>query len=436
MAITQQGWRAGTSGGGGGGLTSLPIENTLYVAKNGNDATGERNRLDKPFLTIAGANSVAQLNDCVYVFSGLYVETGDTFSSGVFYHLEDGASVTNSAGALVRDDGVNAKAINIFGNGRLATSSVGAFCVDLTVSTANIECFSISGDNAMILGGECNIIVRSQISANSGVGIALVNDASGYIEFDTLNSINTFAGISANITSVTTSTSDDLYIKGRRFLAEPSGKGAGVYNLFNEGNQLITFEILETICLTQFPMSNIATSNIVFKNGFFKHSNVPSSQGTGFIVNDAKLDLINCTILSRINSFNIQATFCEINLLNCYLSCVGILPNITCNENSTLYIQDSILETNNQDSGANIRTNGTTPVLVIANSQLINELPLGGGQFCIDAQVLDVGETLDIRIQGVCVATFPTSTEIVNLITGTNIIASVNAITIPRNKLP
>lgn len=428
MAITQQGWRAGTSGGGGG-LTSLPIENTLYVAKNGNDATGERNRLDKPFLTIAGANSVAQLNDCVYVFSGLYVETGDTFSSGVFYHLEDGASVTNSAGALVRDDGVNAKAINIFGNGRLATSSKGASCVDLTVSTANIECYSISGSNGMILGGACNIIVRSQIVANSGVGISLVNDASGYIQFETLNSSGGESGISAN-----TTTSDDLYIKGIYFSASPLGViTAQVYNLFNSGLQVITFEILETVCLSAYPICDASEGNYIFKNGLFNQTTI----SVGFQCVDTKIDFINCIILqSTSSSFNIKNISATINLIQCNLdSFAGI--NIICDQEGITYIQDSVLNTDNQELiGANITTSGTTPILVIANSQLINGLPLGGGQFSILAQNLLIGETLDIRIQGICVATFPTSSQIVNLITGTNLIADTDAITVPRNKLP
>ena len=34
----------------------VTIQNTLYVAKNGNDSSGTRNRLDKPFLTIFAAN--------------------------------------------------------------------------------------------------------------------------------------------------------------------------------------------------------------------------------------------------------------------------------------------------------------------------------------------------------------------------------------------
>jgi hypothetical protein len=177
-------------------------------------------------------------------------------------------------------------------------------------------------------------------------------------------------------------------------------------------------------------LGNISGGQYVFKNGFFK------GNFTGFLCFDTKSDFINCTILDSLEAnSNIISNFSEINLINCNLHCVSQV-NILSDENSTIYIQDSILKTDNVLLGANIITSGTTPVIVIANSQLINGLPLGGGQFCIYAGSLLVGETLDIRIQGVCVATFPTSTQIVNIITGTNIIASVNAITVPRNKLP
>jgi hypothetical protein len=366
-----------------------------------------------------------QAGDCVYVYAGSYTETGDTFSSAVFYHLEDGVTVINSAGALVRDDGVNRKSINIFGNGRLATSIRGASCVDLTVSTANIECNSISGSKGMILGGACNIIVRTRITATAGVGISLVNDASGYIQFETLYSSDSESGISAN-----TTTSNDLYIKGRYFSATPF---AQVYNLFNSGLQVITFEILETVCLSENPICNASGGNYIFKNGLFNQTTI----SVGFECLETKIDFINCIILqSTSSSFNIKNIASTINLIQCNLdSFAGI--NIICDEESITYIQDSVLNTDNQELiGANIITIGTTPTLVIANSQLINGLRGEGGQFSILAQDLLIGETLDIRIQGICVATFPTSTQIVNIITGTNIIADTNAITVPRNKLP
>ena len=47
-------------GGGGGGLTSLPLGNFVFVNPLGNDATGLRERFDLPFLTLNAAKIAAQ----------------------------------------------------------------------------------------------------------------------------------------------------------------------------------------------------------------------------------------------------------------------------------------------------------------------------------------------------------------------------------------
>jgi hypothetical protein len=92
--IGQQGWRASKSSSGGGGLTELAIQNTIYVSKNGNDATGTRNLWNLPFLTIAGAKAVAQAGDCIYVFAGTYNEgSNDVIESDVKYYFELGAKL-------------------------------------------------------------------------------------------------------------------------------------------------------------------------------------------------------------------------------------------------------------------------------------------------------------------------------------------------------
>lgn len=421
MAITQQGWRAGTSsGGGGGGLTELPIENTIYVSKNGNDGTGQRNRLDKPFLTIAGANSVAQAGDCVYVFSGTYAETGDTFLSAVFYHLEDGASVSNSGSALVFDDGVTPKAINIFGNGRLSCS--GGTVVNLTVSTANIECYSISGASGIKIGNLCNVRVRTQINASSGIGITLTLDAQGYIEFDSLNVLGIASGISSS-----TTTNQELYIKGRYMSTQPS-KGAGYgFFLSNTGNQVITFDILQyKQSINTERLGQINSGKYYFLNCNF----VQSTGNSGFSTeSDAQLEFENCSfIISKNTSFRL-AGLSRITARNCQMqSETG--TNIIMADTSNLYLQDCVLKTTNASptSGANITVNSNTVNLIIANTQLINEDAGGGGSFCI---VNTTGLNCDIRIQGMVVATFPTSIDLTNIIAGTNVIVDSDVKAIP-----
>jgi hypothetical protein len=58
------------------GITSIPIENTVHVMKNGDDGTGERNRLDLPFLTIGAAKAALQPGDTMCIWPGTYAEGG------------------------------------------------------------------------------------------------------------------------------------------------------------------------------------------------------------------------------------------------------------------------------------------------------------------------------------------------------------------------
>lgn len=55
---------------------SLQLNNTVWVSKNGNDSTGERNNMSKPFLTISAAITAANAWDTIYVFPWTYWTAG------------------------------------------------------------------------------------------------------------------------------------------------------------------------------------------------------------------------------------------------------------------------------------------------------------------------------------------------------------------------
>ena len=59
----------------------------------GNDSTGLRNRADKPFKTLNGAQSVAQAGDVIHVHSGLYSDVG-LGVNGVNWYFEPNARIT------------------------------------------------------------------------------------------------------------------------------------------------------------------------------------------------------------------------------------------------------------------------------------------------------------------------------------------------------
>jgi hypothetical protein len=66
-------------------------DNSVFVSKNGNDATGSRNRLDLPFLTVGAAETAAQSGDTIMVFPGDYSSEILEGKNGVFYDFLPGA---------------------------------------------------------------------------------------------------------------------------------------------------------------------------------------------------------------------------------------------------------------------------------------------------------------------------------------------------------
>lgn len=82
-------------------LTSISLNNTLYVSKNGNDGTGTRNKITAPYLTIGAAKAAASSGDTIIVFPGAYTEAGITLTSGISYEFLGVGSLTASSGASV-----------------------------------------------------------------------------------------------------------------------------------------------------------------------------------------------------------------------------------------------------------------------------------------------------------------------------------------------
>lgn len=187
MSITQQGWRAGTSGASGA-LTELSIQNTLYVSKNGDDATGTRNRLDKPYLTIAGASADAQVGDCVYVFGGSYSEPVTWITSQVYYYFEPNTKVSESgtSNAVIGDNN-EAKRIYIYGHGEF--SGFRGIYLQNANSLLHLECSTIYGtfDGAYFAGGT-NVYIRAEsLTAEQQYGIVFIGAINYDIELDEAN---------------------------------------------------------------------------------------------------------------------------------------------------------------------------------------------------------------------------------------------------------
>jgi hypothetical protein len=67
------GWGGGSDATAISGLASIAfLGNVFFVSPSGSDITGVKGRIDKPFLTIAGAEALAVAGDIIYGFDGSY----------------------------------------------------------------------------------------------------------------------------------------------------------------------------------------------------------------------------------------------------------------------------------------------------------------------------------------------------------------------------
>ena len=90
---------AAASGAGGGGISTLPVGNVVYVDKLGNDGTGTVDKFELPFLTIGAALAVAAAGDTIQIRPGVYPESGLTLPQGVTLVGVGGYEVTSITGS-------------------------------------------------------------------------------------------------------------------------------------------------------------------------------------------------------------------------------------------------------------------------------------------------------------------------------------------------
>ena len=68
---------------------SVSLQNFVFVAKNGNDTTGLRNRIDKPFLTVEAAAAALQQKDTLWIMPGIYTPTTTVNITNCNIYLQD-----------------------------------------------------------------------------------------------------------------------------------------------------------------------------------------------------------------------------------------------------------------------------------------------------------------------------------------------------------
>lgn len=113
--------------------TNINTGNTLWVdAVNGNDLTGVRGRQDKPYLTLASAQTAASSGDCIHVRPGAYTITASLGKNGVNWWFEYGTTVTFST---TDNDFINTGVFHL--SGFAATCKIGGYGSFIRTTTAH-----------------------------------------------------------------------------------------------------------------------------------------------------------------------------------------------------------------------------------------------------------------------------------------------------------
>lgn len=107
-------------------ISSVPVLNTLFVSKSGNDTTAVSGRFDRPYLTIVGAEAAASSGQTIVVYPGTYTDR-NLGKDGVNYNFMDGAIVSSGASDLWEDSGGISYSVTGSGDFRTTTGSAITF---------------------------------------------------------------------------------------------------------------------------------------------------------------------------------------------------------------------------------------------------------------------------------------------------------------------
>jgi len=425
--IAQQGWRSAV-GTGGGGITELAIQNTIFVSKNGDDATGTRNLWNKPFLTITGAKAVAQAGDCIYVFAGTYNEgSNDIIASDVKYYFELG-SIVQCSFEVISDFGV-AKNIDVDGYGVFQTLGVnfgkGVIYTSNPATTIRVRYKELIGrTNGYAMSDCASFDVRGvKITTDLQYGAFFKGNITGVFEFQEINTGNA-SGI------VFSTVGNDLVKRNIKIIGGIINSslvsfGGGTISAFNCFNTHITYENIQ---VNHTPATyNSGGLFFNFTSGFFYFKNcvLESTIGYGMEIGSTGVVLLNNTLIKATtraivtrNSSQVEANDCEING-DLTLSAGSTDGTITVTGTSEMTLNNCEVS---QDSAV-----GTECVMNIQNSNVrLRNCKLYANPAISESIRNTLATAQNIEVELPCVTNKVVSADFTNVIAGTNIIVSAN----------
>jgi hypothetical protein len=429
MRLDSFGFQGGGSGGGGGGLTELVIENTLYVSKNGDDGTGLRNRLDKPFLTITAASAVAVAGDLVVIEPGVYDEgTNDIIKSDVHYDFKAGADITCTF-ECISDFGV-AKNIYVYGEGIFRITGLN-FAVG-TVSLVNAaSTIYFRGKQVYGTGQAINITAAATFdikfdyaTCTSQYTVNVRGNSEGTIEFGEINNQST--GVAVMFRNLGTDlVARKIFLKGQKITGISSGAGQGLITTINTNNT-------ETY-MSDFTMENTTGVNgglFYFWTGKNFMRNItgyavsgPIGYGVLASTNTGAVHYFeNCNLVANQFALFAQGDH-NVSVENCQLVGKNDTPGaggaVTVDDTAQLSISDTMIA---QDS-----TVAARKCINVLNSNLrLRNCKLVGNPIQTESIGASGGAPQTLYVELQCVATKPVNGLMTNGIAGTNIVVDAN----------
>ncbi len=230
------------------GAGAAAFTNVVWVAKNGNDGTGVRADLSKPFLTITAALTAALAGDLVFVWPGTYAESL-LLKNGVNLYFTDGAVVAwSDAGVnpLVFDGGASVTCI-VDGYGvfsRQGSTDSGADALQLTGANSSVvwRCRYIETTSDAARGGRFNcasVVFYGDVFAG-GAGVQVSNAAGLYEIYGNIVATNDYGLWNSN---GSVKFSGTILAKGNSAIA-PAGASSvtEVWNTYAKSERLYGWE--------------------------------------------------------------------------------------------------------------------------------------------------------------------------------------------------
>ena len=400
----------------------LTIQNTLYVAKNGDNATAVRNRMDKPYLTILEATNNALPGDTVYVYPGTYNEgSADITASDVQYWYEDGAHVICNFEVI--SDFAQPKNIWVDGAGTFETVGVNfgkaPVWTNNALSTIYFRGKELIGrtNGLQLLALDPTIpfdIKVDTITTQLQYGVFLRGNIHGILDF---NSINSPPASAIVLSAVGTDlVRREIFINGGTITTQVTGFGGGAIGTFNMFNTLTHY-------------NNITIEHSVGVNGglidiwsgfnYFNNCNGTTNIGYGVRTGSGNSvnRFVNCNWVSDHQAFrSLGTTNNEIvgGILqsNDVASLVGTCVLLA--NTSELDIQGTVID--------QLSPNVLHSVIRATNNNLrVSNVKMVGDGISIDSAVAQ-----NISVELPCTTNVPVSINITNVVAGTNIIVDPN----------